>query len=421
MFQVQMPYTSPLLAGLTSGINAGSTLAQLPSRLAYQKALTAHQQAVNALPFGGAYASGNTAIPSMLMSLQQQGGNPVVTHALQQQMLADIAYKNALALNMGTNTQLKNLPGWAKTSVLKQQASTGGNLADNQILPQGGVKYTPASQVPPQMNPLQGLQPTSAAGGASAPAAATNAVPNQTPAPTQQQSLYSQPNAPSIGQNQGLTPQQQTVANSAGMAQLKETAPANVMKRLPFANQLEVTMNNVPLDSLTYYAGPGKARFAKDLIQYNQNPQNAPQAMIDYQNFVNTMLPMIGKQSTQFWGSSIRPKAVQQTEDMVFNPKNWLNNPTNALAQFQNYRNVIGQEVTNLKQSAVNPDIYTGASNVLPTNPITGRSPGNQAQQINQAARQVTVGSSPSMGASMPNTDLIAAEIARRQKAGSWK
>jgi hypothetical protein len=358
------------------------------SQLALQQAQAQREKALASLPFGGAFTSGVPGDITAYMAAKQAGLDPSIQQSLLNAGLMDTAYKYALAQNMMANVPYKNLTAEQKNVLGATQAKNQGSIGSTVLNPDGSVSFTPmtgyatnpagantaAAKVPPLLTPGQvsALKGYIAPNGLGMPALGTVSSVNNAAS-----------NAANSDQNGSSM-----ASNQLQMAALKSTVPANVMKRIPFGNQLEVTLNNMPLDAITSYTGKdGQIKFMADLAKYKANPQSAPQSMIDYQNFVNTQLPIAAKQATQFWGSSVRPQMVESIENSIYNKSNWLNNPTLALNQFNSYRSLINQENSLLKQQATNPGLYTGETNVPESNPISGQNVGNMAQQVNMTSQ----------------------------------
>lgn len=170
-----------------------------------------------------------------------------------------------------------------------------------------------------------------------------------------------------------LTPEQQEkLQGQYGLKQLKNVTDTDVRKRILYANNMEITLNNLNPEHLTSYSG---IEGAVDLLRDKSNALRG-KILPRYQNYKKALVAAktLSKQVRQFYGDSITPE-IQKGLDQLTNPSSWLEHPQVANARFNAFKNILNTEAQTFKKAAVNADIYHtpahSSSNDVKTERIT--------------------------------------------------
>src|SRR5579863_5560823 len=132
----------------------------------------------------------------------------------------------------------------------------------------------------------------------------------------------------------------------------KGTTDAAIRNKIPYAENVKITMDNINPDALVQYSGPrGTVNLGIETLKAAMG--NPSQEFLDYQTAIagaNTLK----KQLRQFWGDSIQPAATDQIGKLT-NPSHWLKNPIVAKQQFEQLKNITDQELASFTKHGTSP------------------------------------------------------------------
>lgn len=132
----------------------------------------------------------------------------------------------------------------------------------------------------------------------------------------------------------------------------KKTTDAAIRNKIPYAENVKITMDSIVPENLVQYSGPqGNAKLAVDTIKAALG--NPPPEFMAYQEAL-TSAKTLSKQLRQFWGDSIQPSATDKI-DQLTNPSHWLKNPQVALQQYNQLKQITEQELQTFKNAGTSP------------------------------------------------------------------
>lgn len=132
----------------------------------------------------------------------------------------------------------------------------------------------------------------------------------------------------------------------------KKTTDAAIRNKIPYAENVKITMDNIVPEDLVQYSGPqGHAKYAIDMIKAGTG--SPPPEFMAYQKAL-TGAKTLSKQLRQFWGDSIQPAAMDKIEQLT-NPSHWNKNPQVALQQFNQLKQITEQELQTFKDAGTSP------------------------------------------------------------------
>jgi hypothetical protein len=177
--------------------------------------------------------------------------------------------------------------------------------------------------------------------------------------------------------------------NAYDRQMIKGGVPASTLKRLGYANQMDITLNSMDGNALTTYAGPqGKAQFIADktaALAGNPSPR--------YQAYMKNaaLAQEWAKQYRQFAGDSVQPSNLNRIENLI-NPSTWSNDPNTAAQQFNTIASSARTEGENLRESALDVNKWIQGP---PTTDVYGnQSNPNNVGQVPQSIQAPRNGSS---------------------------
>jgi len=132
----------------------------------------------------------------------------------------------------------------------------------------------------------------------------------------------------------------------------KQTTDTAIRTKIPYAKNVETTLNSIVPDDLLRYSGlgGGKAHIKEFLKAAMGNPSDE---WINY-NTSKTSASMLTKQLRQFYGDSIQPAAVDRI-DKLTDPSYWLKDPKTARAQFDQLKKITNQETSQFTEAGTSP------------------------------------------------------------------
>jgi hypothetical protein len=132
----------------------------------------------------------------------------------------------------------------------------------------------------------------------------------------------------------------------------KGTTDAAIRNKIPYAENVKITMENINPDDLVRYSGPkGHVRLGIEMLKAATGSPS--QEFLDYQTAV-TGANTLKKQLRQFWGDSIQPTATEQIGQLT-NPSHWAKNPIVAKQQFEQLKKITDQELTSFTSHGTSP------------------------------------------------------------------
>lgn len=170
-----------------------------------------------------------------------------------------------------------------------------------------------------------------------------------------------------------LTPdQQEKLKGQFSLKQLKDTTDPNLRQRILFSKNMDITLDNLPVDDLVAYSGlKGTQELINDSIAANVRGEISPK--YKKYNEAMTAARALAKQIRQFYGDSITP-SVQRGLDELTNPTTWLKHPDIAKAQFNRFKKIVKTEEKTFLNAAKSAKIFEEEpeSNELTYNIETG-------------------------------------------------
>lgn len=132
----------------------------------------------------------------------------------------------------------------------------------------------------------------------------------------------------------------------------KKTTDAAIRNKLPYAENVETTFNNLNFNDLTTYSGlKGSIDYAKDFALAGMG--NPSERFLKYNDAVNTA-SALSKQLRQFWGDSIQPTAMEKIDSLT-NPSRWYKDPKVAKSQLEQLKRITDQELENFRKAGTSP------------------------------------------------------------------
>lgn len=132
----------------------------------------------------------------------------------------------------------------------------------------------------------------------------------------------------------------------------KKTTDAAIRNKIPYAENVRITMSNIVPEDLVQYSGlMGQINYLKDFSKAAIG--TPPENFMAYQRAL-TGAKTLSKQLRQFWGDSIQPAATDKI-DQLTNPSYWNKNPEVALQQFNQLRKITDQELETFKAAGTSP------------------------------------------------------------------
>jgi hypothetical protein len=132
----------------------------------------------------------------------------------------------------------------------------------------------------------------------------------------------------------------------------KQTTDAAVRNKIPYAENVKITMDSIDPKILTQFSGlKGHFKLAKEL--WNMSKGNPSPEYLEYQKNV-TSADTLKKQLRQFWGESIQPSATEQIGKLT-NPSTWLKDPAVAEQQFNQLKKITEQELKSFTAHGTSP------------------------------------------------------------------
>lgn len=132
----------------------------------------------------------------------------------------------------------------------------------------------------------------------------------------------------------------------------KKTTDAAIRNKIPYAENVKITMDNINPDSLVQFSGPkGHLRLGIETLKAASG--NPSPEFLQYQTAV-TGAETLKKQLRQFWGDSIQPAATEQIGKLT-NPSHWLKSPEVAKQQFEQLKKITDQELQSFTSHGTSP------------------------------------------------------------------
>lgn len=132
----------------------------------------------------------------------------------------------------------------------------------------------------------------------------------------------------------------------------KKTTDAAIRNKIPYAENVKITLDSIDPNMLVQYSGPeGTAKWGVDVLKAALG--NPPPEFMEYQKAL-TSAKTLSKQLRQFWGDSIQPSATDKI-DQLTNPSHWSKNPQVALQQFNQLKQITEQELQTFRDAGTSP------------------------------------------------------------------
>jgi hypothetical protein len=322
---------------------------EYPSKIQLNKAQASHYPYLNML----------NAAQAGLTRAQMAEYTPEMIDLMKRSKIAQMNYQMALTNSMPLRY----------TSPIAKELIEQKNV-------ESGVSPTGLPWGMGNLNALNGQMPQGAAGGQ-----APNSLisPTQMPAPNAQ-NILSQMGSPNLAntpvpqnfnslvqqpyQQSGMIPNSappggkssQDISNQYSLKTLKDTTDTKARERNLFATNIEKTISFIDPKILASYSGPkGKLKFENDRIGATMG-QVSPEYM-EYNNMINTTIPLLSEQVRQFYGASIQPSMIEKLEQFG-RPDYWLTNPDVALSQFKSFEKILEAEMKTYREALSTPNVY---------------------------------------------------------------
>lgn len=125
-------------------------------------------------------------------------------------------------------------------------------------------------------------------------------------------------------------------------AMQKEVTTAGNIDRATMATALLQTLNSIPVNAISRYAGPaGQTNLSYDKMLNATN--NSPAAYDAYIAFNQSTLPLIKNQITKLYNGSVSPGA-QKDLDILGNQATWASNPNAVKIAYKNLIDIVNTE-----------------------------------------------------------------------------
>jgi hypothetical protein len=132
----------------------------------------------------------------------------------------------------------------------------------------------------------------------------------------------------------------------------KKTTDAATRNQIPFAKNVEITLDSINPDDLVQFSGPeGNARLGIEKIKA---AFGTPSPELLAYNKALTSAKMGAKQLRQFWKDSIQPSARKAIEELT-NPTHWTKNPEIAKQEFEQLKALTKQELQTFREAGTSP------------------------------------------------------------------
>ncbi len=132
----------------------------------------------------------------------------------------------------------------------------------------------------------------------------------------------------------------------------KDTTDAFVRNKLPYAEMVETTFDNLNPEDLTTFSGPkGTVEWGIESVKAGLGTPS--ERFIKWNDAVNTA-SALSKQLRQFWGDSIQPTAVERI-DALTNPSAWYKDPKVAMSQLNQLKKITDQELSVFRKYGTSP------------------------------------------------------------------
>lgn len=144
--------------------------------------------------------------------------------------------------------------------------------------------------------------------------------------------------------------EQERKAYEAAIA--KRTTDAAIRNKIPYAENVKITMDNINPEDLVQFSGPsGTIKLAIESLKAARG--NPSPEYLAYQTSL-TGAKTLKKQLRQFWGDSIQPAATEEIGKLT-NPSHWTKNPQVALQQFNQLKKITDQELASFTSHGTSP------------------------------------------------------------------
>lgn len=132
----------------------------------------------------------------------------------------------------------------------------------------------------------------------------------------------------------------------------KGTTDSAIRAKIPYAENVKITMDSINPQALVQYSGPqGTVKYGIDTLKAAMG--NPTPEFMAYQEAL-TSAKTLSKQLRQFWGDSIQPAATDKI-DQLTNPSHWLKDPKVALQQYNQLKKITDQELQTFKTAGTSP------------------------------------------------------------------
>jgi len=181
------------------------------------------------------------------------------------------------------------------------------------------------------------------------------------------------------GQVQLSPEQQQEMLGQYQLQRQKVTTDTDTRKKGLFATNIDKTLDNIDVKDLTQFGGLAGG-IVKKMQEGKSLTGNENEAYRKYHKSL-TAAKLLAKQVRQFYGDSITP-GVQEQLGMLTNPASWTNNPTIATQKFNQFKDILKNEIQTYRDAMKGAGIYQGKyenkrpkenEDDLTYNPVTGR------------------------------------------------
>lgn len=132
----------------------------------------------------------------------------------------------------------------------------------------------------------------------------------------------------------------------------KDTTDAAIRNKIPYAENVKITLDSINPDDLVQFSGPkGTINLG---IESLKAAFGAPsENYLAYQKSL-TSAQTLKKQLRQFWGDSIQPAATEEIGKLT-NPSHWNKNPEVAKQQFEQLKKITEQELASFTSHGTSP------------------------------------------------------------------
>lgn len=149
--------------------------------------------------------------------------------------------------------------------------------------------------------------------------------------------------------------QRKNIGDRYGLQLLKNTTDSDTRRRAQFAENIDLTLDQLDPKALTHYSGiKGTGKLLMDASR-----SAAGESIPEYEAYTNAQASanLLAKQVRQFYGDSITP-SIQEGLKKLTNPTSWIKDPKVALSNFNKFVSILKSEQKTFRGALQSPKVY---------------------------------------------------------------